>query len=719
MYKVNEKKKNLDVDIENLLVSIIIPTYNVEKYIKQCVDSLLNQTYKNIEIICVDGGSTDHTISILEFLQKKDKRITVIEKAKCGTAQARNIGLERAKGKYLSFVDADDFMQLNSYEILVEVAEKNKLDLIIYGANIVGNAPEWIKRKTNTRYKVYNNKDTENAIFEEESARPFLWLHFIRRALFEENGKVRFSEEIQIGEEQLCQFEYVPKANSIMVIEDKLYNHRSERINSRTKKFEKQYAEKFVSYIQLASKVIEAWRKAGLFEKNEDKLVTWFVGLTYWELLSFPNIVQPIWAKEITNVIKKYELKDYCVEWYEREHLDYIKDMASKAREEKYLDLEQAVGNEIRRYETAPMISVIVPTYNVESYIKQCIDSLLTQTYRDIEIICIDDGSTDKTLEILEFFKEKDSRIILIKQQHLGVSAARNKGLEIARGKYISFVDSDDFMQWNSYEILMEVAEREQLDLVIFGANIVGEAPEWIWNKVNTKYKYYRKGEAKNIIFEEESARPFLWLHFIRRDLFEKNGKTRFNEKMEMGEDQLCQFEYVPKAQSVMVIDDKLYNYRIGRNCSLMQLYEKQQMKKFDSHILLVSNVVEVWKERNLLEANEDQIITWFINLTYWSLIFFPKAFQPELAQKVIRVIEKYELKDYCIAWYEKEHLDYIREMATKKFDPNEEIAELEAQIKQEKYEIQETLKSRAFKLGRCMTKKEERIDLEKYTKYC
>ena len=240
----------------------------------------------------------------------------------------------------------------------------------------------------------------------------------------------------------------------------------------------------------------------------------------------------------------------------------------------------------------------------------RCIDSLLTQTYRDIEIICIDDGSTDKTLEILEFFKEKDSRIILIKQQHLGVSAARNKGLEIARGKYISFVDSDDFMQWNSYEILMEVAEREQLDLVIFGANIVGEAPEWIWNKVNTKYKYYRKGEAKNVIFEEESARPFLWLHFIRRDLFEKNGKTRFNEKMEMGEDQLCQFEYVPKAQSVMVIDDKLYNYRIGRNCSLMQLYEKQQMKKFDSHILLVSNVVEVWKERNLLEANEDQIIT-------------------------------------------------------------------------------------------------------------
>ena len=151
-------------------------------------------------------------------------------------------------------------------------------------------------------------------------------------------------------------------------------------------------------------------------------------------------------------------------------------------------------------------------------------------------------------------------------------------------------MDSDDFLQWNSYEILVEVAEKYKLDLIIFGANIVGEAPEWINKKVNTVYKYYPEGTADNVIFEEESARPFLWLHFIKKELFEKGEKVRFNEKMEMGEDQLCQFEYVPRANSVMVIDDKLYNYRIGRTCSLMQLYEKQQMKKFASHITLAEN---------------------------------------------------------------------------------------------------------------------------------
>lgn len=368
--------------------------------------------------------------------------------------------------------------------------------------------------------------------------------------------------------------------------------------------------------------------------------------------------------------------------------------------------------------EDSPLISVIIPAYNVDQYIKQCVDSVLTQTYRRIEVICIDDGSTDNTIPILEFLAQKDARVKLIKQSHQGVSAARNKGLESAHGKYISFVDSDDYLQWNSYEILTEVAEKFKLDLIIFGANIIGEAPEWIEKKVNTIYNYYPEGTAENVIFEEESARPFLWLHFIKRSLFEEGTKVRFNENMEMGEDQLCQFEYVPKAKSVMVIDDKLYNYRIGRTCSLMQLYEKQQMKKFNSHLILGSTLMETWKKQGRLNKNEDQVITWFTNLTYWSLITFPKKFQPKLAKQILNVIRKYNLKEYCISWYEKEHLNYIKDISLQIIGEDDEIADMEAQIKREEYEIQETLKSRAFKLGRQLTAKNERLNLSEYEMY-
>lgn len=366
-----------------------------------------------------------------------------------------------------------------------------------------------------------------------------------------------------------------------------------------------------------------------------------------------------------------------------------------------------------------PLVSVIIPTFNVERYIKQCVDSLLTQTYKNLEVICIDDGSTDHTVSILKFLKQKDDRVILIEQPHMGVSAARNKGLDVAKGKYISFVDSDDFIQWNSYEILTNVAEENELDLIIFGGNAVGEyVPDWVLRKLNTSYKYYEKGKAGNVVFEEESARPFLWLHFIRRELFEGEKKIRFNEAMEMGEDQLCQFEYLPRAESVMVIQDKLYNYRIGRNCSLMQLYEKQPTKKLASHFLLCENVVKSWKKSGLLEKNEDQIVTWIVNLIYWSIIQLPLAFQPEFAKKTMEIFKKHELKEYCIAWYEREHLDYIKEMATRVFETDEEVDRLEAQIKQETYQIEEVLKSRAFKLGRILTPKKERINLKMFDKY-
>ena len=705
--------ENIVVRDKGPLVSVIIPTLNAEEYIKQCVDSLLNQTYGNIEVICVDVGSTDHTVPILKYMQEKDNRLILIEQEKAGISAARNIGLDRAKGKYISFVEAEDYMQWNSYEILVQVAEKNCLDLVIFGGNAIGAVPEWIQRKLNTQYKYYENESADRVIFEEESARPFLWLHFIRRELFERGTKIRFDESMEFGGELLLQFEYIPRAESTMVIVDKLYNFRAERICLQSTELNSRKDEQDAL---LMSKVIAYWKETGLLKKREDEFVTWLVCEAYRFIKSLPLEKQFQVARQTIDIIKNNHLKYYCIDWHEMEHLAEIFDIAEAAQEGKAAKGKRFKEGSVKNRE--PLVSVIVPTYNVDEYIKQCVDSLLDQTYKNIEVICIDDGSTDNTVPILKFMQEKDERLILIQQEHAGVSAARNKGLDAARGKYISFVDSDDFMQWNSYEILVNVAEKNQLDLIIFGGNAVGEAPEWIQKKLNTKYKYYEKGTAGKVVFEEESARPFLWLHFIKRELIEKGDKLRFNETMEMGEDQLFQFEYVPRAESVMVLEDKLYNYRIGRNCSLMQLYEKQRMKKFDSHILLISKVIESWKDRGLLWENEDQLITWIVNLTYWALIFFPKPFQPELAQKVVNLVKKYDIKDYCIAWYEKEHWEYMKDIAGKKIDKEEEIREIREKMNQEKYQIQEILKSRAFKLGRLTTPKSERINLGDFFLY-
>ncbi|MBR5160328.1 MAG: glycosyltransferase family 2 protein, partial [Thermoguttaceae bacterium] len=115
-----------------------------------------------------------------------------------------------------------------------------------------------------------------------------------------------------------------------------------------------------------------------------------------------------------------------------------------------------------------PAISVIIPVYNVEPYLRECLDSVVNQTFRDIEIICVNDGSTDGSPAILEEYAAKDSRIIIIHQQNGGLSAARNSGMNAAKGDFILFVDSDDYIKQNTLEITYNAAIESGAEMVMF-----------------------------------------------------------------------------------------------------------------------------------------------------------------------------------------------------------------------------------------------------------
>ena len=116
-----------------------------------------------------------------------------------------------------------------------------------------------------------------------------------------------------------------------------------------------------------------------------------------------------------------------------------------------------------------PEISIIVPVYNCEKYIEKCINSILNQTFKDLELILIDDGSSDKSGEICEEFKQKDSRVKVIHEKNSGVSIARNVGINIAKGKFIGFVDSDDYLSSDMYEFLYENLKNSSADISVCG----------------------------------------------------------------------------------------------------------------------------------------------------------------------------------------------------------------------------------------------------------
>lgn len=134
----------------NYLLSVVVPIYNVEKYLKKCLDSIINQTYKNLEIILVDDGSTDCSGKIADEYGKKDKRIKVIHKKNGGLADARNVGIDNASGKYIAFVDSDDWIDLNTYSESIKTMEKHNSDMFVFRA---------ISCYSDTEINIFNNNN--------------------------------------------------------------------------------------------------------------------------------------------------------------------------------------------------------------------------------------------------------------------------------------------------------------------------------------------------------------------------------------------------------------------------------------------------------------------------------------------------------------------------------------------------------------------------------
>jgi len=211
-----------------------------------------------------------------------------------------------------------------------------------------------------------------------------------------------------------------------------------------------------------------------------------------------------------------------------------------------------------------PKVSVIIPVYNAAQYMAQCIESVITQTLQDIEVIIINDGSTDNSLDIITKYQEKDARITVINQNNQGVSAARNKGLEIATGEYIGFVDADDYVKNDMFNKMYNAALLNNVEIVI--SNLIIEQDGIIReNKTNF---------PQNIILNEDYIQQNITPFFIRedglnsscnkiykKDLIHKKGIT-FPVGVTNGEDAVFNINIFNNAKKVFFVDYTGYIYR-------------------------------------------------------------------------------------------------------------------------------------------------------------
>ncbi len=201
------------------------------------------------------------------------------------------------------------------------------------------------------------------------------------------------------------------------------------------------------------------------------------------------------------------------------------------------------------------MISVIVPVYNVEKYLDKCIESIVNQTYKDLEIILVDDGSTDSSPKICDEFADKDERIKVIHKQNGGVSSARNIGLEHAKGDFIGFVDSDDYIDSNMYELLLNDLIVNNSDISVCSAFLVDNNNETKPDNI-VKTQVLNKEEA--VKFLSYKMNNSLWNKLFRKDFFES---CRFEEGHTHGEDHLILLHILKNVQKVSFVEDSLYYY--------------------------------------------------------------------------------------------------------------------------------------------------------------
>lgn len=491
-------------------VSVIIPVYNVQSFLADCLNSALQQTLSNIEIICVNDGSTDSSPEILKEFEQKDSRIKVINKENAGYGAAMNDGIKAASGEYLAFLESDDQIDNNAYKRLSELADSYDVDIIkgnyytLFGSGKTKELKEIKLTKVSERYGTVFNPLSEPWSF----YIPMMnCLGLFRTSLITENNILHNETPGAAHQDMGFWFQTLCCANKMVLVDEPFYMYRQDNANSSMKDdktafltlkeydFMKEFLDKRGDLKELALPIY-SHRKYGscMFAYSNAELS---LKLPFARELSKSfnaELVKSEFPLErfTKNEHKKFNTLIEDPDAFYLQSLGYEIDASQSALKEmkeeisrlnKRIENIQIVseanslsGEEIstNSKEIKPEVefSVIIPVFNSEDFLRECLDSVLNQTFTDFEVICINDGSTDGSVEILKEYSEKDQRFTYVSQENRGQGAARNHGLSLARGRYIQFLDSDDMFLPHAFEQIHKVLEENNLDLLFFDGDV-------------------------------------------------------------------------------------------------------------------------------------------------------------------------------------------------------------------------------------------------------
>jgi glycosyltransferase involved in cell wall biosynthesis len=595
-------------------ISIIVPIYNVNKYLRQCLNSLVNQTLKNIEIICINDGSTDNSLEIImEYMI--DNRIIIINKSNSGYGNSMNQGIDFVSGKYIGIVESDDFVDINMFGFLYNFTENGNIDIVRSDYFAYFNEHEINPVKFNIINSIYNK--TFNPI---EFPNIFLininiWAEIYKKDLIIKN-KIRFlSTPGASFQDTSFFFKTLFKSKKIFYLNKPFYYYRQTNLNSSVKITN---LNKIIFILKEFHEIENYFHKdLKLFNEIKKYYYSKKIRSLLWNLIRVDKKKEYIKLlyQEIYDILKDDNYFHYLFNKYETIFLNYLLDYGYEITSYIYL-------NTLNYNISKPKISVIIPIYNSEEFIEECLNSLIKQTFKNFEIICINDGSTDNSLKLLKIYEKLDDRIHIFTQNNSGPAVARNIGMNISKGDYIIFLDSDDIFEDTMIEELFARIYAYNNEIVICNSkNFVIIKGQKIYNQNKNYYISNDIIKNKTRFSSFDIKKDFLslfiwwpWDKIFKKDFIKNLGIEYQN--LRTSEDLFFVAAAVIKAKNLSFIDKIFINHRMGVNSSV----SNSRNIYWNNFYYALKKLKNFIKENGLYKRFKQDFINYVAKFSIWNL---------------------------------------------------------------------------------------------------
>jgi len=494
-YQNNRAEMSLDKENQyekQLQISVVMITYNHEKYIAEAIQSVLDQTYKDFEFIIVNDGSTDRTDEIIR--QFEDPRIRYIYQANQGPSAASNSGTIAAKGKYIALFSGDDVCYPHRIERQYEFLRNSEYKIIFSWCDIIDDSSRIVAQEETTARNVFNHPNRNQA----QMLNYFFYFgNYInavttmaeRSIILEQGGWHLTSLQVQDWDMWIK----LAKKYELYIMPERLIKYRIRDENKNLSTSPENYIRCIFEQYQISKSIfdnisIDLFKEAfsdKIKNNNFSQMAEFELEKAFLYLTHRQALIQSIGVEKLFNLLQNEDVLSVAKTKYDFDlpalykltknvdiantrycnHLAYQNEYLKQQLEVKNKEV-QKLYSQINRTQIEalykPTVSVCIPTYNGEKFLSDALSSVLSQTYVHIEIIISDDGSTDRTLDIVKSFQNQTSKeFIVILHRNYGLVSNWNFCIQHAKGKYIKFLHQEDVLEPFCIKELVSIAEQD------------------------------------------------------------------------------------------------------------------------------------------------------------------------------------------------------------------------------------------------------------------